>query len=705
MLLFAAAICTTALVWLLAHLRHGLLLWRRTGLFAALVIITVAGIVATCFASNRYTAIIGAINLISQIILAVLLVQLLDTPPKRRLILCVIVAAGVTLAYRCWEQRTYENPDLQAMIAADPDQALQAQGIEPGSYAAQQFFNRLASGDVGGFFTVSNMAGSVFVLTIMTTLGLTLEKLRRPPRQWLAISLISATLAAQIYGLLLTRSTGAIAALLLGLAILVVLWCGRSLFSKYWRTVLGLVLVGLALGIIATVVYGVTHNCLPTLSLWVRWQYWTTTASMIADHWLTGVGPQNFGAYYLHYMPAGTGEAIKDPHCMWLSLWSQWGLLGLIGALCGTVCVTLRLARPIATHQISNPDRKTDAPHKSLWLWPAIIIVATVLIRRATSNLTDVTPEALPSVYLLAFILPAIIWLLSFAATFIATRNLLSVQPDSLIPLALGSALLAFLLHNSIDQAIFNPGVGTLFFTCTALALACRNIQSNTDTTVALKSPPARIVVACTSIVLIVVLWLMAYVAVTAHRAMSRAQIAALNADYDTAQNLTPDLLDPEADFLAGRIKFLQWQTSATRTAAQLGPVTKRLLRASHWDRANYRYPLELSRVYRQATHPGQSASELNDFRELARQYANEAAQRYPTKSELLIEYADLLHQMNRPGEALTQYEKALAHEQAYLDQQRAMHGPDVLLRPRLRPELANHARNRISQLKLLANP
>ncbi|MCK5269730.1 MAG: hypothetical protein KAJ46_03060, partial [Sedimentisphaerales bacterium] len=76
------------------------------------------------------------------------------------------------------------------------------------------------------------------------------------------------------------------------------------------------------------------------------------------------------------------------------------------------------------------------------------------------------------------------------------------------------------------------------------------------------------------------------------------------------------------------------------------------------------------------------------------------ALERYPTKSEMLIDYGRLLLTDNRPADALTAFEKALQSEQAFLDQQRRMYPDKVEPHPRLKPELRRWTEHKVRRLK-----
>ncbi len=74
---------------------------------------------------------------------------------------------------------------------------------------------------------------------------------------------------------------------------------------------------------------------------------------------------------------------------------------------------------------------------------------------------------------------PTIIWFGAFLLTTASVRTVRAsaqIRDDNsdIAALVLGCGLLGFLLHNSIDFAIFHPGVGTYFFATLALALSLR---------------------------------------------------------------------------------------------------------------------------------------------------------------------------------------------------------------------------------------
>jgi len=172
MLLFAGIIITAGAVWLAVHIKDGQLDWRKSALLIPLVLLTAAGGFSGTAASNKSAALVGAVNLLSQVALAILLVQLLDRPGKRRLLLAAIAATGLVMAQRCWEQYLEEIPHTIAMYNANPNEILAGQGLEPGTYQADQYARRLMSRDVGGYLLISNTAAAFFILSLGATLAL-----------------------------------------------------------------------------------------------------------------------------------------------------------------------------------------------------------------------------------------------------------------------------------------------------------------------------------------------------------------------------------------------------------------------------------------------------------------------------------------------------------------------------------------------------
>lgn len=702
MIVFAAMIFTALAVWLLVRIRSGLL-WRKTALAGPLLLFMVAGIISTLAASDKHRAVVGAANIISQMAAAVLLMQLLDAPWKRRLLACAIIAAGVTQAYRCWEQHHYDFDEAIRNYQADPQRALAAQNIEPGTYAAEQFEERLYSRDVGGFFAISNTAAAFFILTLSMTLaaiGKRWGKNNAAP-----LLLAAGLLAVQLLGLALTQSKGGIAAFAAAILLILMLWTGRHFFARHGKAIfIGAILL-MALGGGAIIFYGASHDRLPSNSMWVRWQYWTASAEMIRDHGLTGVGAENFGRYYPRYMDPAAPEVVSDPHCFPLAIWTQWGVLGFIAMLWAIAAVAWRATPqrvvgilptkhdgatpPVSGSQERGQDAlATNKPPWGWWPWIIALTIGIFIIRRAVSDLSPISNSTeRQSVMVISFIVPAFIWLIAFWAALAATKNSAPTNGSVLI---LGGGLLGFLLHNSIDFAIFQPGVGLLLMAATALLLSYRQgavtVTRRKATLMSLAAAAA--------------LGVYLYYGIPIARSQSwlnKAQRAALSGQLPLAQTLAQKASGADAAHMQTELAMMRWASSSRQLPADITELQTHYF--PMWaaaDSENFKVYLTIGEFYRQAA---QKFPDHEKFRDLAIDYYRQALQRHPHKSEILIAYAELLMDAGQNDPAAAALEKALAAEEAFLAQQRRMYPDRAPLRPRLQPALREHAQTLLNTL------
>ena len=726
MLTFAGLTCTAAFIWLATHLRSPQFHWRKTALIGPFALLTLASIISTLLASNKHTAIVAALTLLSNTLLAILLIQLLDSPTRQRLLLCAIAATGVAMAYRCWEQHHYEIPVVLNEHAKNPDAALLAQGIEPNTYAASQFLERLESRDVGGYFAISNSAAAFFILSIAATAALIAQGLThrpRPPQQYLLTTLGTIALILQLIGLTLTHSKGGIGALITGTALLAVLWLARNWLSRHWRTAIitAVVIILAAITVVAT--YGIAHDRLPTASMWVRWQYWQSSAAMIADHWFTGVGPANFGNHYTQYMNPAAPEVVQDPHSFPIALWTQWGLLSIIALAWAALAIAIKLASPpLPTTQPSIENtkdsvaasgrRSVDGEHQKLaWLPHALLITLGIIaIRLATTDLTGTTSaNERNSVYIMAFIIPAIIYLAAFAATWTSTASLPSTtpmeQPSNTPTLILAVAILAFLLHNCIDFAIFQPGINTCFFALVAAALAQR-LQTNHQPHLSLTpSPRTRWTAAILSLAAVAALWTLIIIPATrCQSTLKKAQDYAVRTNQlrqaiAAAESAsTFNTLDPDGPHLAARLYYRWWSQDPTNTAL-LERADHAMTQAAQRNPARFTYYKQLSDIYHQAAIQNPQLPQSQHYSDRALEYLTRALDLYPGKSELLIQYGRLLESANRPSDALSAYKKAITIDDDFLIQQRALWPDRPQLFTRLTPQQRKLAKDRIKAL------
>ncbi len=795
MALMAGVIAACGFMWFVRRCWVGPISLRTTCLTGPFALLVISGVIASSVASNKHDAVVAMFNLLSAMLLAILLIQLLDKPWKQRLLLAVIAAVGVTAAWRCWEQYHYELDITIQSVEKNPLKILTEQHLEPGSYEAKQFLARVKSRDIGGFFAISNTQASFFILSIAATAGLLLPLLLSLSSRLSQLSLSSLSLRklngcvssryifyivvlilallAQLFGLFLTDSKGGIASCLSGLLLMGVLVLAGDYLRRHWRVVVVFTIIAVTMVCMVVAIYGLRHNRLPGNSMWLRWQYWRATASMIAEHWFVGVGPHNFGEYYPRYMNPAAPEIVKDPHSFPLAIWSQWGVMGFLAFMWAIAAVFIFISHPFArksfalrlfTLQRGLPvcdygrgsiidtgdicPVGVDVGVKRVgaggcggivsaggfvaWYWVLFLVAGVLLVRLGASNLSGISQSVVFSVVLFSFIIPVVIWAGSFYLLFMPLAVSFTKQPGKhkghinisinrlgillyFKPsvLAIGCGLAAFLLHNTIDFAIFQPGVGSSFWAMVAVAIAAKlyspvDVEPGTpkahkavDDDVEYVSScggkylrkRARVIMALVSFGLVVAVWLLYVVPVCrAKRYLDLAQQSSTAGDFEAARTYAVqasliDTRDPAGPRFLGRLYFSRWQSVPADTKKQSEMFMQQALRflqeAIMRNRAQYSYYITLSHMYQAA---GQVYADKN-YARLAIQYARKALERFPCDTSLLVEYARLLARQGQINQAAKFYTQALKYENLFLRQQRIMYPKRKKLVPRLDPE------------------
>ncbi len=153
-------------------------LYRLTGIEVGLGLFCVAAVVAGFAASDKRSAITAVAVLLAPPLAAILLVQILDSPSKIKLVLAVIAALGVVSTYQCAEQFFVSNQVTIEQYEKSPQTFLEPLGIEPGTFQQFLFEHRLYTKGVHGFFTTSNSAGSFSLMASFAAIALFIDKLK-----------------------------------------------------------------------------------------------------------------------------------------------------------------------------------------------------------------------------------------------------------------------------------------------------------------------------------------------------------------------------------------------------------------------------------------------------------------------------------------------------------------------------------------------
>jgi tetratricopeptide (TPR) repeat protein len=258
----------------------------------------------------------------------------------------------------------------------------------------------------------------------------------------------------------------------------------------------------------------------------------------------------------------------------------------------------------------------------------------------------------------------------------------------------LGCAILAVLLHNLIDFALFEPGVWLAFWIVIACLVAVR-IQPQDELRVA--APRGRIgkplILGVAAVLLgsyCLWVWRPAYVTAAA---IQQAQHAASAGGYDVAHHRLEaaagaDPLSPVAANFNGRLYLQQYEQARNKRPALLEEAARCFSQAIERSPADYKNYEKLAMVYGRL---GQAQK--------AYDWYLRAAGLYPGRERIWFELAQIAEQLRRPGLALCHYAKAVEIEDSYRRQFHRMYPDREKIVSRLGEKEYQHAQKRIGEL------
>ena len=450
--------------------------YRRSGIEVGFAFLLIAGVVSCVSAGNRRLAINGTIDWLCLPVLAMTLAQLLDTPLRRRLLLAGVLASAAVQSFQCLDQY-WSFDETWAHYQSMREDLWSRQNIPLDSSRVEAFERRMGAQEASGFFPHANVAASYLVLCALPAIGLALLRWRRALSPTDRLSSVGASILAVFLcvGVALTKSLGAVVAGAAGIACWVCLNLFHRRIATHPRRYLILGWSGLACAVIGVIAYGLTFDRLPGWSLTFRWQYWTASAQMIADHPWSGVGRENFGRHYLQYKSIQSPEEVSNPHNLFVQAAAEWGVPGLIGILLMLIGGSIQALRAVVIPDTPVPDsplpRRVQTVLQLRWVsWIMTLVISLSLIRYFLLGTDDFD-------YLYyASTVTAILWTAAFLVLGFGSSG--RAHPASESPFVvsgLAGALFAFLLHDMINFASFVPGTATTAFALFASLVAARS--------------------------------------------------------------------------------------------------------------------------------------------------------------------------------------------------------------------------------------
>lgn len=664
-----------------------------TGLETGLAIWLVGAIGSCVFAADKRPAINATFDLLSAAVLALALARSLDCPWKIRTALCTILASGAVVAAECADQAFRTLAETEAAYYEQREELWSSQGVSLDSEQVALFEQRMKAREASAFFSHSNVAGGYLILAGFAAIALAAAGWRRGDALPVAI-VVNGLLAAGILGaILLTRGLGALGAGILGLAL-----CGSRLaFAGWWRRNRSAVLVAgwsvALLAIAATIATGLTRGSLPGSSLDFRWQYWTASARMYVDNWTFGVGAENFGDRYLAYKSIESPEEVQNPHNLLVQFATEYGAAGLIGAIAMLLGGSIALSAPASP----DPQRRSQRQPADKSSWHGHLAATALLALLIFGPRIGLLPSDQPALILWMTLFGLIVWVPAFLLSGGALAGVDDRQAWMRASAVINCGLIAFLVQDAINFALFVPGCRATFFALVGISAACRQCHTNDTSESRAPSPDRVIWLAGAVAALIVAAGLLT--PIRAERALRAARSAAdlpaatlavhpAHAAFAQATRLDP--LDATAP-----AEHARWLMRASR--AYPGALNEALVaidvatarsrfRVSHWRTKARIHMLR-----------GQSSGDDVEFQQ-AVLAMRRAIELYPARPMSYVELGDCLLEIGTTDalqDAINSYERALE-----LDHQRPDWERFRRLNERQKKEIAErieNARQRLS--------
>ena len=734
----SAVLIFSLILWLVWSLCSKKFVYRRTGLEIGLCVFLVAAVIAGFAAADKRLAITDSAVLFAPMLMAILLIQILDSGTKIRLILAVIVALAVVNAQQSADQFFRGNRMAIEQYEQDPRSMLEPLGIEPNTFQQFMFEHRIYSGGVRGYFTTRNSAGSFLLLASFAAAAIFIDRLRNRKSGSGDLHILACGVAAAVvlFSLVLTRSKGAF----------ISFFCAAVLFAAQLRYGSrlkahrkALFAACALLGVVAVLVvasYGLNHERLPGgSSMLVRWQYWRAAARMYADHWLTGVGPGNFSDYYTRYKPDAALESVADPHNFPLSILAQYGPLGLVGFLAMIVMPFWMVLSPSGpgpsaprrgvlprtpASGFARPDYGGQAFYKPAIALAVCISAALLIVRPIIFPMPPTgSSEERQAGILVLYIMPVFVFLVGFLLVAAGPGQPKKSGPGpildsqrSVVAPALFSAAVGLLIHNLIDFAIFEPGVLTTFWAIIACLIATDYNDNSRPCSVLRAVPVVRLaaVVAGLAIVLAYLNYALIPVAASADKTYRAQQIMSFD-QFDQIHTLldsaaADDPLDPAALSLNGRLYLRHFELTHNASPGVPGEANRDLLvRAEKCflgaiDRnpAAFKNFERLTDVYMllAETSPPQDST---TWAQKGYDTALQAVELYPGCARLRVETARIAEQLGKTDVAIEQYKKAIDIEDSYARQFKAIYPQKQEAVSRLGNDKYLYAKERLTAL------
>lgn len=401
----------------------------------------------------------------------VLVRRLVQTSGEQQRLLAALVASAVSVSAFAIYQYADEMPRMRRFLEKEAASA---------SAEDLKLRERLDLGVYSTFAHPNSFAGYVGLL-LPAGFGWAWIAGRRERRSRKSVLACVAVLL-MVVALALTRSKGALLGTVLVVAIVSLIQL-RTLASARRGWVIAAFLAIAGVGVVATLASSAGSNLehKTTGALATRIEYWSATWKMLNDSghpaflWL-GVGPGNFGRYYLRYMAVTANEEIKDPHNFALDIWTSCGVFG-VAALLITLALFFKQAWPAVRAPLADEKDESAEPeprtHWEFYLGGMVGLTLGFILWALGQPVMEFN-------FLVDAGMTAGIRSLLWFATFALLESIWWPGPSRLLAIVAGVVVL--LLNLTVSGGISFPSVALPLWVMIALALKARETMESLGT-------------------------------------------------------------------------------------------------------------------------------------------------------------------------------------------------------------------------------
>ncbi len=579
---------------------------------------------------------------------------------------------------RFYEQRRAELDELAARIednSAGQEERKRAgqlraefhqQGVPLDQPQRGLFEKRLRdSREPLGFFALANSFAALILVGVALATGAFATALRHwksgdeesdPDSVAFPLFLVSTGLLLLLaYCLLLTKSRTAWGGTVVALAVFAVAALLRRRRAKYSTPVLLTILSGVTVpAVLIGIAFATRALDAEVLteapkSLQYRFEYWTGSWRVFADHPVLGTGPGNFRNHYLRHKLPQSSEEISDPHQMFLDVAANAGTPALIALFAVLLLGAMRLLKS----KEGEAETETSASDAHLHS-DSVAALLSVMVVTGWVWLTE-SRMAWPVVVTGGGAV-GILWYLNRRVSY---RILL--QP-AWCHVALLAAFAGLVVHLQAAGGIAMPAIVGLFLSLIALGSETGpEIRAEEEATGSRRPVRSWIVSSTACLLFSAAILPSAFLPVTEARGLLLGgdYSVGVNGDVTRARRLyqlaaETDPLSPEPSFRLSNLAFRTLQSggsnSAFDQAVEFGEM------AADLDPDSPQVHIHLARVFEwQAPHDGNE----NHLNHSVERY-EAALERYPTQPHWLGEYATDLNLCGRNDDARRAARRAL---------------------------------------------